>query len=445
MKHNPADPHWPDRDRFVLSAGHASMLLYASLHLSGYDSVTARGDQAVPPARLAHAGPSRELRDRGRRDDDRPARPGLRRTASGWRWRRSSCARSSAPTSATTTSSRICSDGDLMEGVASEAASIAGHLRLGRLRASSTTTTRSRSTARPSLAFSTEDVPKRFQAYGWHTLLVEDGNDLRGDRGGAPRRDGRGGAPDADQPADGDRLRLAARRHAQRALRPDARRRRCGRRRRRSAGIPTRSSSCPDEVVRALARPVRARGAAAQAEWQERFDAWAAANPELAAEWQDAWAGRPKAGFAEALPDVRRRSPAISTRKAAGEVMQAFGPFVPTMIGGAADLVHSTFTAVRGRRGLHARARRPQRRLGRARARHGRRGQRARAARRDREAVRLDVLRLHRLHAPADPALGADGARRASGSSPTTRSRSARTARPTSRSSTSPRCARSRS
>ena len=77
MKHNPADPHWPDRDRFVLSAGHASMLLYASLHLSGYDLI-ARRDQAVPPARLADAGPSRERRHAGRRDDHRPARPGVR-------------------------------------------------------------------------------------------------------------------------------------------------------------------------------------------------------------------------------------------------------------------------------------------------------------------------------------------------------------------------------
>ena len=77
MKHNPADPHWPDRDRFVLSAGHASMLLYACLHLSGYDA-DARRPQAVPPARLAHAGPPRVRRHRRRRDDDGPARPGLR-------------------------------------------------------------------------------------------------------------------------------------------------------------------------------------------------------------------------------------------------------------------------------------------------------------------------------------------------------------------------------
>src|SRR5581483_10309887 len=91
----------------------------------------------------------------------------------------------------------------------------------------------------------------------------------------------------------------------------------------------------------------RARGAAAQREWEERFGAWSAANPELAAEWADAWAGRPRPGVAGALP-VFEAGGSISTRKSAAEVMQAFGPYVPTMIGGAADLVHSTFTQFGG-------------------------------------------------------------------------------------------------
>ena len=206
----------------------------------------------------------------------------------------------------------ICSDGDLMEGVASEAASIAGHLRLGKLvyLYDDNEITIDGPT---SLAFSTEDVQKRFEAYGWHTLLVEDGNDLRRDRGGAARRDGGGGAPDADQPAHGDRLRLAARRHPQRALRPDARR--PGARDEGGARLGSRRAFyVPQEVVRALARAGARARRAAQAEWQERFHTWEGANAELAAEWHDAWAGRPRQGFREALPefpaDGRRSRPA---------------------------------------------------------------------------------------------------------------------------------------
>ena len=329
MKHNPADPHWPDRDRFVLSAGHASMLLYASLHLSGYDA-HARRHQAVPPARLAHAGPPRELHDAraSRRPPARSARGS--RTASGWRWRRSSCARSSAPTPATTTSSAICSDGDLMEGVASEAASIAGppaarpaRLPLRRQRDHDRRPDR----ASPSRPRTCRSASRRTAG---RRCSVEDGNDLRGDRGGDPRRDRRGGAPDADQPAHGDRLRLAARRHPQRALRPDARRRRCGRRRRRSAGIPTRSSIVPTAGVRALARPgARARRGTSRPSGRRASTPGRPRTP-----------SSPPSGTTPGPAGRRRASPrrcpsstpdaaAVSTRKAAGDVMQAFAPVRP--------------------------------------------------------------------------------------------------------------------
>src|SRR5262249_53214286 len=104
----------------------------------------------------------------------------------------------------------------------------------------------------------------------------------------------------------------------------------------------------PDGVYEHWRDPCIERGAAAEAEWQSRFDAWAAANQELAGEWNDAWAHRPKAGYGDALKVFTAEEGKISTRKAAAQVMQSFGPYVPTMIGGAADLYHSTFTEFEG-------------------------------------------------------------------------------------------------
>ena len=197
MRHNPADPHWPDRDRFVLSAGHACILQYASLHLSGYD-LTLDDLKQFRQWELAHAGPSRARAHGGRRDDDRAARPGLRerRRHGDRRALPRRALQPAAPRDRRLTAIyAICSDGDLMEGVTprrrrSPATSgSAGS-------STSTTTTTSRSTARPSLTFTTEDEGKRFEAYGWHVQHVDDSEDLDALRGGArgrarPRRSAR--------------------------------------------------------------------------------------------------------------------------------------------------------------------------------------------------------------------------------------------------------------
>ena len=187
------------------------------------------------------------------------------------------------------------------------------------------------------------------------------------------------------------------------------------------------------------------RGAAAQAEWQARFDAWAAANAELAAEWNDAWAGKPRAGLRRGAAGLRARGrgrsrPASRRRRScrrSARSCRRWSAAPPTSSTRPSPSFEGEpdFTAEHAGRNVAWGVREHG---------DGRGGQRPRAARRDRQAVLLDVLRLHRLHAPADPALGADEARLPSGSSATTRSRSARTARRTSRSSTSRRCARSR-
>jgi transketolase len=344
MKHNPADPAWPDRDRLVLSAGHASMLLYASLHLSGYD---------------VSLDDIRQFRQLGSHTPGHPEygdTPGVETTtgplgqgfgnavgmAMAERFLRERFGREACDHHVFA----ICSDGDLMEGVASEAASLAGHLRLGRcvfLYDDNGITI----DGPTGLAFSQEDVPKRFEAYGWHTLTVEDGNDLEAIeaalRAGIAEEErptlvtlktviGYGSPRAGTRNAHSDPMPEEQVRQTKEALDWD----------------PDAQFLVPDGVYEHWREPVRERGAAAQAEWEARFGAWSTANPGLAAEWHDAWAGRPRAGVAAALPVFEADGPAVSTRVAASKVMQAFGPYVPTMVGGAADLVHSTFTHFEG-------------------------------------------------------------------------------------------------
>jgi transketolase len=398
LRHDPADPDWPDRDRFLLSAGHGSMLLYSVLHLAGYD---------LPLAEIER------FRQWGSRTPGHPERilghvltPGVETTtgplgqgfangvgmALAERFLRERYG-------SEVMDHRIfalCSDGDLMEGVAAEAASLAGHLGLGRLVYvyDDNGITIDGGT---SLSFSTEDVEGRFRAYGWQTLMVEDANDLEALEAAltaaiadeerpslirvrsiigypAPTKQGTPAAHGA--PLGDDEVRAT-----KEALGwdPDAR-----------FVVP--------EQVRAAFAVCRQRGARLQAEWAARFERWRRAYPDLAAEWSRAWAGRPEPGLAAALPRFEAAAGAkLATRAAGGKAMAAFDAYVPTMVGGSADLVEST----------KPRRVRVQRALGGARARHERRRERACAPRRDRQALRLDVPGVLRLHASGDSALRA--------------------------------------
>jgi transketolase len=342
MKHNPADPKWPDRDRLVLSAGHASMLLYASLHLCGYD---------VSLEQI------RQFRQLGSETPGHPEygdTPGVETTtgplgqgfgnAVGMAMAEKFLRERYGPDACDHHVFAICSDGDLMEGVASEAASLAGHLRLSRcvfLYDDNGITI----DGPTDLSFAQEDVPKRFEAYGWHTLTVDDGNDLDAIEAAI-----RAGIAEDERPTlitlktvIGYGSPRAGTRNAHSDPMPDEQVRQT----KETLGWdPDALFHVPDEVAAHFDQ--RERGAAAQAEWSARFDAWAAANPAPAEEWRRAWAGEPLPGFAAALPVFEPDAPAVSTRVAASKVMQAFGPFVPTMVGGAADLVHSTFTHFEG-------------------------------------------------------------------------------------------------
>ena len=178
LRHAPTQPDWADRDRFVLSAGHASMLLYSLLHLTGY-GVSLEDLEVVPPVGQHHAG-SPGIRADARASRRPPARSARASpTRSGWPsrsggWPTSSTGRTAR--SSTTGRTSSASDGDLQEGIASEAASLAGHLRLGKLIVLYDDN-HIQLDGPTAMAWS-EDVPKRFDAYGWHTQRVDDGNDV---------------------------------------------------------------------------------------------------------------------------------------------------------------------------------------------------------------------------------------------------------------------------
>ncbi len=344
MRHNPGDPTWADRDRFVLSAGHASMLLYASLHLSGYDLSL---DDIKQFRQLGSRTPGHpeSFETAGVETTTGPLGQGFANGV-GMAMAEKFLREKFGAEVCDHHTFGICSDGDLMEGVASEAASLAGHLRLGKI-VYLYDDNRITIDGPTELAFSTENVEERFRAYGWHVLAVEDGNDLEAIEGAI-----RAGMAEEERPTL-IRLRTVIGFGSPRA----------GTRSAHSDPFPEEQVVAtkealgwdpeakflvPDEVYAHWRDGCRERGTAMQTEWQSRYERWAGENEELAEDWRLAWAGQSRPGLAAALPVFDPGDAAVSTRKAASAVMQAFAPFVPTMIGGAADLVHSTFTEFEG-------------------------------------------------------------------------------------------------
>jgi transketolase len=242
----------------------------------------------------------------------------------------------------------ICSDGDLMEGVSSEAASLAGHLCLGTLTYlyDDNRITIDGST---SLSFTGEDVEARFRAYGWHTSAVEDANDLEALRSaietavaererpslirvqsvigyGSPTKAGTAAAHGSALGEDEVRATKAA-----------------------LGWDPDESFVVPD-AVRTVFASAREHGEQAHREWRLRFDSFSEGNPDRAREWGHAWAGETEPGLASEVPtfDPLER-PVMSTRVAGREAMALLSRAVPTMMGGSADLVGSTLTTLPGR------------------------------------------------------------------------------------------------
>jgi transketolase len=346
LSHNPRDPGWFDRDRFVLSAGHGSALLYSLLHLTGYD---------LPLEEL------KRFRQWGSRTPGHPERghtPGVEVTtgplgqgfanAVGMAIAEAQlAARYNRPGFQVIDHATygLVSDGDLMEGVASEAASLAGHLRLGKL-ICLYDDNRVTLAAGTDIAFS-EDRARRFEAYGWHTLAVADGNDLeaieaalRAARAEIARPSlilirthiGYGSPHKQDSfeahgsPLGADEVRLT----------------------KQNLGWPTEPPFLIPEPALAHFREAVVRGQRAQDAWNERMAAHARAFPELAQELRRSMHGELPPGWDADVPIFPADAKGIATRVASGKVMNAIAPKLPALVGGSGDLNPSTHTALEG-------------------------------------------------------------------------------------------------
>ncbi len=344
LKHSPADPVWPDRDRFVLSAGHGSALLYSLLHLSGY------------PLSLEDLKQFRQLGSRTPGHPEHDPEIGIETTTGPLgqgvgngvgmalaeeMLRELFSAGGFSPIDHYTYA--IVSDGDLMEGVASESASLAGHLGLGRLIYfyDDNHITIEGST---DLAFS-EDVKKRFESYGWHVLRI-DGHDRK-----AIARATRKAQAEASRPT-----LIICRTHI--AYGSPAKQDTAG-----SHGSPLgedevratkENLSFPVEPAFLVPGSVRRRFSARRRklekireDWQEALSSWRSANTDKAALWDSVMDARVPDDLAAALPEFETGS-AVATRSASGETLQALAARLPGLVGGSADLAPSNNTELKG-------------------------------------------------------------------------------------------------
>lgn len=345
LRHNPANPRWADRDRFVLSAGHGSMLLYALLHLTGYPLSLEELQRFRQWGSLTPGHPESHLTP-GVETTTGPLGQGVSNAVGFAMAEAHLAARYNRPghTVVDHYTYVLASDGDLQEGVASEACSLAGHLRLGKLIVLYDDN-RIQLAGTTSLAFS-EDVALRFAAYGWHVTRVSDGNDVE-----AVTRALQAAQQVTDQPSlisvrtvigyGAPHKQNTAEAHGA-PLGPDELKAA-----KANLGWPEAMFHLPEAAV-AHFRQALTRGAQHEAEWRKRWAAYEKAHPELAGELARRLAGDLPAGWEAGLPAFPADPKGVATRKASETVLQALGARLPELVGGSADLNPSTFTVLKG-------------------------------------------------------------------------------------------------
>jgi transketolase len=344
LRHNPRNPAWPDRDRFVLSAGHASMLIYSMLYLTGYDLPLEQIQQFRQWGSRTPGHPERGL-TLGVETTTGPLGQGFGNGVGMAIAEAYLAARYNRPGFEIVDhfTYGIVSDGDLMEGVAAEAASIAGHLKLGKLIYLYDNNHISLA-ASTDLTF-TEDCAKRFDAYGWHTQNVEDGNDLqaidqalRAARNETARPSlilmrthigyGSPGKQDTFE-AHGSPLGAEEVKRTKQKL-----------------GWPAEPPFfVPQEALTCFRESV-GKGEKSEAEWNRKFSAYAQKFPDLAREFEEVMHGELSKGWDAGVPDFPADAKGMATRIASGKILNAIAPKLPTLIGGSADLNPSTFTVL---------------------------------------------------------------------------------------------------
>ncbi|MFD2699499.1 transketolase [Paenibacillus shunpengii] len=345
MNHNPENPTWINRDRFVLSAGHGSMLLYSLLHLSGYDLPMEEIKQFRQWGSLTPGHPEFG-HTAGVDATTGPLGQGIAMAVG--------MAMAEAQLGATYNKDKfdivdhftyaICGDGDLMEGVSHEAASLASHLKLGKLVVLYDSNDISLD-GELNLSFS-ESVQKRFEGYGWQVLRVEDGNDLpavekaikeaQADLSrptlievktvigyGSPNKQGKGGHGGTHgSPLGAEEAKLTKDFYK---------------------WVYEEDFFVPDEV-RAHFAQVKERGIETNKAWDAKFAEYKKAYPELAAQFETAVAGELPEGWDRDLPKYSAEDKAVSTRVASGNALNGLAPNVLNLTGGSADLESSTMT-----------------------------------------------------------------------------------------------------
>ncbi|MCA0375690.1 MAG: transketolase [Gemmatimonadetes bacterium] len=346
LRHDPAAPTWADRDRLVLSVGHASMWLYGALHMAGYDlsldelKAFRQWGSRTPGHPEVHHTPGVET-------TTGPLGQGVANAVGFAIAEAHLAATFNRPghTIIDHTTWFIAGDGCLMEGISHEAASLAGHLKLGKLIGffDDNGITIDGSTA----LTCSDDAAQRFAAYGWQVLHVSDVNDLAQLDAAiaAAKADTTRpsliitkthigfGSPNKQDTAKAHGEPLGT---AEIALTKQA-----------YGWAATEPFTVPDEAREHWHQQVAQR-AAAHAEWRDRFVAYEAAHPALAAELSRRLAGTPHDGLDAAFPTFDEKTGSVASRAASGTVLNAIAPLVPELIGGSADLTGSNLTNVKG-------------------------------------------------------------------------------------------------
>jgi len=346
LRYNPTNPHWPNRDRFVLSAGHASILLYSMLHLTGYDLPLTEIEKFRQLGSKCPGHPEYNITP-GVETTTGPLGQGVANSvgmAIAERWLAAHFNQAEEQIVDYRVYS-ICSDGDLMEGISHEAAALAGHLKLSNLIWLYDSNHISLD-GPTSLAYS-DDVESRFKGYHWNVLTVEDANDLQAVEAAIRQAHAETGRPTLiivhshigygspnkqdKSAAHGEPLGVEEVKATKRFY-----------------GWPEDAQFLIPKEVGEHMGEAAARGKKLEAEWQARYELWAKKTPELAGQWEAIMTGKLPEGWDTDVPVFAADTKGIATREAGYKVMNSIAKKLPWLLGGSADLESSNKTKIDG-------------------------------------------------------------------------------------------------